>query len=255
MLNCNTFNKRHLFRTPQAFIMLSNPTNNLQNRQRLHRRQNSTPNAFDSVKVHDLPTIQRQNGHRRGISLDTRRQTPPQDTNSVSNTNQGYKTTSQHILRETQQQRLARPGQSFTTFDNDENYLRSPIVTPNRQSFDAACSAQYGEQAPNSSYAFNGQINAAMQVNPDAFNGGNGFNLFVPDSAMNASAYMDFSAGFENGNGFHGNSDSKRSSGRRISGGIVDRVSQFEHLALKSPRPITPPNQNVAGKLFKLSFI
>ena len=236
--------------------MLSNPTNNLQNRQRLHRRQNSTPNAFDSVKVHDLPTIQRQNGHRRGISLDTRRQTPPQDPNSVSTTNQGYKTTSQHILRETQQQRLARPGQSFTTLDNDENYLSSPIVTPSRQLFDAACSAQYGDQGPNPPYAFNGQINSTMQVDPDAFIGGNGFNIFASDSSMAPSTYMDFSAGFENGNGFNANTDSKRSSGRRISGGIVGRVAQFEHLALKSSRPMTPPNQNVTGKfLEKISHL
>ncbi|KAG9246164.1 hypothetical protein BJ878DRAFT_405901, partial [Calycina marina] len=106
--------------------MLSNPQTNLHNRQRLHRRQNSTPNEFDSVKVHDLPTIQRHNGHRRGqMSLDFRRQ--PQDLNSLK----------------TQQQRLARPGQIFTIFDNDENYLGSPIVTPNRQSFDASCPAQY----------------------------------------------------------------------------------------------------------------
>ncbi|KAG9246165.1 hypothetical protein BJ878DRAFT_417549 [Calycina marina] len=44
---------------------------------------------------------------------------------------------------------------------------------------------------------------------------------------------------------FQSNGNSRRSSaGRRISGGIVDRVAQFEHLALKSPRPITPINQN-----------
>ncbi|KAH8592318.1 hypothetical protein B0O99DRAFT_484960, partial [Bisporella sp. PMI_857] len=135
--------------------MLSNPTNNLQNRQRLHRRQNSTPNAFDSVKVHDLPTIQRHGAHRRGMSLDTRRrQTPPQDYNT--------------------QQRLARPGQSFPNFDNDENYNSSPLATPQRQSFDAACSVQYGDQALNSPFQFSGgPINSAMQVNPSAFNGAN----------------------------------------------------------------------------------
>jgi regulatory protein SWI5 len=147
LLNCNTFNDNP-FRTPRAFIMLSNPTNNLHNRQRLHRRQNSTPTAFGSVKAHDLPNIQRPGGHRRGMSLDTRRrQTPPQDINTASTTNQGYQSTPQHILRETQQQRLVRPGQQFTHMDNDENYLNSPIATPQRQSFDASCIGQYGEQS------------------------------------------------------------------------------------------------------------
>ncbi|KAH8592319.1 hypothetical protein B0O99DRAFT_653968 [Bisporella sp. PMI_857] len=63
---------------------------------------------------------------------------------------------------------------------------------------------------------------------------------------MTPSQYMDFSS-FDSGNEFQSNSNSRRSSGRRISGGIIDRVAQFEHLALKSPRPITPPNQNVTG--------
>jgi len=60
---------------------------------------------------------------------------------------------------------------------------------------------------------------------------------------------VDFSAGFENGTEMQ-NSNFRRSiGGRRVSGGIVDRVAQFESLALKSPsRPITPPNQNVASK-------
>lgn len=247
MLNCNTFNNNP-FRTPQAFIMLSNPRSNLQNRQRLHRRQNSTPSAFDPVKVHDLPITQRHGAHRRGMSLDTRkRQTPPQETISVSTINQGYQTTSQHILRETQQQRLARPGQNFTTFDNDENYLRSPIVTPNRQSFDATCSDQYGEQVPSSPYHFDGPINSTIQIDPNTFNEGTSLNLFASETAMTPTEFLDFSAGFENGHGFQSSGTSRRSSGRRISNGIVDRVAQFEQLALKSPRPVTPPNQHVPG--------
>jgi len=227
--------------------MLSNPTTNLHNRQRQHRRQNSTPNAFDNVKVHDLPNIQRNHGHRRGMSLDTRRrQTPPQDNNN--NTNQGYQTTPQHILRETQQQRLARPGQQFQTFDNDENYLHSPIVTPHRQSFDATCASPYEDQMGSFQYAPNGPINMIMQVDPNAFHGGNDFNLFTSEAALTPSAYLDFSAGFETDNQQQSGGNSRRSSaGRRISGGLVDRVAQFESLSMKSPRPITPPNQNVTG--------
>jgi hypothetical protein len=103
--------------------MLSNPTNNLRNRQRQHQQQNSKPTAFDSVKVHNLPNIQKHGTHCRGKSS-------PQDSNPASTTNQGYQSTQQHILRETQQQRLVRPGQQFKRVDNDENYLNLPIATP-----------------------------------------------------------------------------------------------------------------------------
>ena len=218
--------------------MLSNPTNNLHNRQRQHRRQNSTPNAFESVKVPDLPNIQRHGGHRRGMSLDTRqRQTPPQDILTASTTNQGYQTTQQHILRETQQQRLVRPGQQFTRTDNDENYLNSPITTPQRQSFDASCSGQYGEQQF-AQYAYNGHINTTPA------------NIFS-DGNLTPSAFLDFSAGFEGGTGMQNSESSSRRSSRRISGGILDRVAKFENLALHSPsRPITPPSQDVQSMYF-----
>lgn len=226
--------------------MLSNPTNNLHNRQRQHRRQNSTPTAFESVKVNNLPNIQRH-AHRRGMSLDQRRrQTTTQELTVSTTNNRGYPTTQQHIMRETQQQRLARPGQQFTNLDNDENYLNSPIVTPNRQSFDAG--NQYGER-PGSQYPYPGQINTIINVNPDNF-GGNDFNLYS-SGTLTPSAYLDFSADF--GGLQHSGSSSRRSSsGRRISGGIVDRVAQFENLALKSPqRPITPPNQNAPSTYCK----
>jgi regulatory protein SWI5 len=234
--------------------MLSNPTNNLHNRQRQHRRQQSTPNAFEPVKVSNLPNIQRHGGHRRGMSLDTRRrQSPPQE-RTVSNTNPGYQTTQQHILRETQQQRLARPGQQFVQFDNDENYHNSPAVTPQRQSFDAGCTGPYGEPAhqQHHQYPFSGPVNTMMGMNPNSFNGGNDFNLFPTDAPMTPSAYLDFSAAFENvSEGTSSGHHSRRSSaGRRISGGILDRVTQFESLALQSPgmaRPLTPPIQNVAS--------
>jgi regulatory protein SWI5 len=228
--------------------MLSNPTNNLHNRQRQHRRQNSTPTAFEPVKVSNLPNIQRHGGHRRGMSLDTRRrQTPPQEY-MVSTTNTGYQTTQQHILRETQQQRLVRPGQQFAQFDNDENYLNSPIATPHRQSFDAGCTNQYGN-GNQSQYSYSGPINTIMNVDPNQFNGNNDFNLFSSETILTPSAFLDFSAEFDNGSDATKSENHSRRSSRRISGGIVDRVAQFESLALQSPqRPITPPNQNVSSK-------
>lgn len=225
--------------------MLSNPTNNLHNRQRHHRRQNSTPTAFEPVKANNLPNIQRYGAHRRGMSLDTRRQqTPPQDF-MVSNTNIGYQTAQQHILREAQQQRLVRPGQQISQFDNDENYLNSPTVTPHRQSFDAGSLSQFSN-VNQSQYPYSGPVNTIHNVNPNQFSGNNDFNLFSNEQVLTPSAFLDFSAGFDNGNEFVKSENHSRRSSRRISGGIIDRVAQFENLALQSPhRPLTPPNQNV----------
>ncbi|EKD17665.1 uncharacterized protein L3040_003546 [Drepanopeziza brunnea f. sp. 'multigermtubi'] len=232
--------------------MLSNPTTALHNRQRQrqHRRQQSTPNAFEAVKASNLPTIQRHNSHRRGMSLDQRRRTSPAQDYTTRNTNPGYQSTQpQHILRETQQQRLARPGQRFAQYDNDENCLNSPCVTPQRQSFDAGCTNQYGHRLSQSQFQFPGPINTIIQVDPNSFNGNQDFNNMYQPEVMTPSAYLDFSAGFENASqGTNSACHSRRNSaGRRISGGILDRVNQFEHLALQSPcRPITPTNQNVS---------
>ncbi len=261
VLNCITFNNDN-FRTLQAFIMLSNPTNNLHNRQRQHRRQQSTPHAFEPVKVESLPNIQRHGSHRRGMSLDQRRrQTPPQEIN-VSITNTGYQTTPQHILRETQQQRLARPGRQSTRYDNDENFLNSPLVTPQRQSFDAGCGNASGNQYTNrghqAHYSYSGPINTIIDVNLNNFNEDNDFNLFPSDGSFTPTAYMDFSANFDGSQcSSSGNHSRKTSTGRRISTGIVDRVAQFENMALQSPqlqRPVTPPNQNVASKELAATF-
>lgn len=93
--------------------MLSNQTSNLPPGQ--HRRQNSTPTVFDTLKVPLLPAARRQNGsHRRGLSLDQpanlyqHQGISPQDDRTVSIRQQR-----QHFLQETQQQQrqLARPGQ------------------------------------------------------------------------------------------------------------------------------------------------
>jgi regulatory protein SWI5 len=237
--------------------MLSNPTTSLHNRQRQHRRQNSTPTAFEPVKASNLPNIQRHGGHRRGMSLDQRRrQTPPQEY-MVSTTNQGYQTTQQHILRETQQQRLARPGQNFNQFDNDENYLNSPTVTPHRESFDAACMNQYGngDHSQNQNrWSYSGPINTIINVDPNQFTGSNDFNLFSNDQILTPSAFLDFSAGFENGSDATRSETNSRRSSRRISGGIMDQVARYENLTLQSPqtqRPLTPPNQNVSSRSWK----
>lgn len=236
--------------------MLSNPSNNLQNRHRQHRRQNSTPTAFDAVKANNLQPVQRH-AHRRGMSLDTRPRPNQQQGQSVNNTNIGYQTTQQHILQETQQQRLVRPGQQpFPVYDNDENQFVSPLVTPHRQSFDSGCSNPYeiqGQQQQHS-YSFSGAMNSIMPVDP-SFNAGNDFDFFATNTTM-APTFMEFfeESGIQSINSQPGSASHSRRSSRRISGVILDRVAQFENLALKSPqRPITPPNANSTSKLTVLT--
>lgn len=93
---------------------MSNPPSSLQQRQRLHRRQNSTPvAAFEAMKVTaSMPQQPRQNLHRRGQSFDQQRSPirKHQQGSTVSMTNLGS-IHGQQILREAQQQKIARPGQ------------------------------------------------------------------------------------------------------------------------------------------------
>lgn len=230
--------------------MLSNPPpTNLQNRQRQHRRQNSTPTAFEPMKVTALPKTVQRPGHRRGMSLDQRpRHAPAQD--PAQFTNQGYPTTPQHILRETQQQRLARPGH-FATFGNDENYMGSPLVNPQRQSFDAGYSNPYAAPVQQHTYSFSGPINSAIPVDPRTFNGPNDYDLYAAETVMTPT----FMSYFQDPDAPNGHSrpssacfSSRRSSfDRRASIGL-DRVPQFGQQALQSPhRPVTPPEQNTAS--------
>jgi regulatory protein SWI5 len=258
--------------------MLSNPPpSGLQNRQRQqHRRQNSTPTAFETMEIaNSLPTLpphqqpRPQQGrprvsHRRGMSLDTRRQQIQSPTfrqefhQTVSeHTNTGHNT--QHVLREAQQQRIARPGpqQAYANLASDENYLISPHATPQMQGFEGQCfDGLPASQPMNMPFdMYNGQLNTMMKKNPEGFSHGmpasQDFELF-PNSAISTPTFMNFSesaagaaAWMSEGEG----SDSRRSS-RRISNGIMDRVSKFENMGTEGPqqKPITPPNQNANGK-------
>ncbi|KIW75306.1 hypothetical protein Z517_12080 [Fonsecaea pedrosoi CBS 271.37] len=80
---------------------MSNQPSSLQQRQRLHRRQNSTPVvAFEAMKVSAaMPQQPRNNLHRRGQSFDLQRSPIRKQQHGST------------ILREAQQQRIARPGQ------------------------------------------------------------------------------------------------------------------------------------------------
>jgi hypothetical protein len=127
--------------------MLSNPPqmSGLHARHRQHRRQNSTPSAFDAVKIAPLPNIQQRRpvSHRRGLSLDVRAhpQLAPAPTPtalrpeymavSITPNNPGQPTTPQHALREAPHHSPARPGPSQPTFtgpNESDAFLISPQV-------------------------------------------------------------------------------------------------------------------------------
>ncbi|KAK8873608.1 Metallothionein expression activator [Apiospora arundinis] len=249
--------------------MLSHPPQSgLQARQqhlRQHRRQNSTPTATEAMKIatnSNLPQMhpyqqsqqqqqQRQRmSHRRGMSLDTRRH--PMHTP----TRQEFPTTPQHVLRETQQQRIARPGhsqQAISNLANDENYLMSPHGTPQMQGFDPNCfDGLPPQQDMNLQFNFYEAQMTMMKRNQGSFSesvaSSQDFELY-PSSSMSTPTFMNFSDSPNGGQGWisEGETSSSRRHSRRISNGIMDRVSKFEnmHPGMEgSQRPLTPPHQN-----------
>ncbi|KAL2072042.1 hypothetical protein VTL71DRAFT_11385 [Oculimacula yallundae] len=228
-----------------ALLLIDNfpDSSSIQNAVQSYKQPSQSTTTTQTPKF-DTKRIRTSEGHQPAQYPETQLPSPGDELGSTTTTN-----TTAGIL-ETQQQRLARPGQhQFAQFDNDENYLNSPTVTPQRQSFDAGCTPQYGNRMSQSQFQFPGPINTIINVDPNSFNGNPDFDLYQQEAVMTPSAYLDFSAGFENASqGTNSQSHSRRSSaGRRISGGILDRVAQFEHLALQSPcRPTTPPSQNVS---------
>ncbi|KAH6686770.1 hypothetical protein F5X68DRAFT_12318 [Plectosphaerella plurivora] len=269
-------------------MLSNNPTRDLQARQRAnHRRQTSTPSAFEATKIPAMPNIQQRQralGHRRGLSLDTRRQiqmspaaTPTrQDFAQVSNdTNTGLATIPQHVLREAQQQRVqARPGplqqnnnqhhlhhqqqqhhflqQNFMSANDHENYIMSPHGTPQHQRFGVSCY----DASPVSFDPYGGAMNLMVSGTKDntAFGGAmmadKDFELFAADSPMSTPTFMNFNESPSVPQGWHseGESGHSRRSSRRISNGIMDRVAKFETLGMdQAQRPSTPDHQNENG--------
>ncbi|KAJ1325930.1 regulatory protein SWI5 [Microdochium nivale] len=270
--------------------MLSNPpSSGLQARQHLHRRQISTPTAYEATKIASkLPQLDMHNfgaqpvqsqtarsriAHRRGMSLDTRRQqlrasmsaaaasasstTPMQDqfpmvSNNTNNT--GYNHT-QHVLREAQQQRTAGPGhrhqlstptsvavsEQFADLSSDENYLLSPHGTPQRfggHSFGAFQSSPM--QSPLGMY--NAAASMAIHQNNNMLNASQDFELF-PSSALSSPTFINVHDNASAGPDWFSDSDNttSRRGSRRVSNGIMDRVTKFETMASEEiSRPLTP---------------
>ncbi|KAK2677517.1 hypothetical protein RAB80_006257 [Fusarium oxysporum f. sp. vasinfectum] len=171
--------------------MLSNPTG-LHARQKQHRRQNSTPSAFEGAKIPNLPTTQRQTAHRRGLSLDVRRQ-QNQNINSAA-TRQNY----MQVLREAQQQRIqARPG-TQNPYANlapsgSENYLMSPHGTPQTQRFDPSCFDPNSLPFDPYTTDLNVMMGKGQQAAyGDNMSGGKEFDIFNNDSALSTPTFINF---------------------------------------------------------------
>jgi regulatory protein SWI5 len=256
--------------------MLSNPPsrNQLHLRQRQHRRQNSTPTAIEAVKSEGLPNIHPPRprpglSHRRGLSLDTRRQqlspfaattTIGQDFTTVSTattTNTTGPAHPQHVLRESQQQRTARPGLDtptnfvFPANQTGDTYLLSPRGTPQHQRFQ--------NFAPQETFAISPQFSAnhaktdkANFLTTSTSMGSEDLEFLHTDSALSTPTYTTFDEPFpgtqtQQGWLSEGEIASTRRTSRRISNGIMDRVCKFETMTMEAARPLTPPHQNVPG--------
>ncbi|KAL2145726.1 hypothetical protein VTI28DRAFT_6421 [Corynascus sepedonium] len=251
-------------------------------RQRQHRRQNSTPSAFDTVKIAPLPTLQQRRpvSHRRGLSLDTRGQQPapaqkPSTTSlrqeyipvSIAGTDPEPAKTSQHTSREMQQQRMARSNFSqpaFTDPDAGDSFLISPQVTPQSRRFTDTVSESpqfadfhglpFGPYS-NSAGLFERSVSRLsgheMDPPPD-------FDFFNADTALSTPSFMTFPDSSPGGAGQGWGSEAEtasihsRRSSRRISNGIMDKVAKFESMGSgfgASERPCTPSSQ-ITGDCF-----
>jgi regulatory protein SWI5 len=76
------------------------------------------------------------------------------------------------------------------------------------------------------------------------------FELY-PSSTLSTPTFVTFNESPSGAPGWNseGEVSSSRRSSRRISNGIMDRVSKFETMGTDNPeRPATPPHQNANGK-------
>jgi hypothetical protein len=210
--------------------MMSNQPSSLQSQptKQFHRRQNSTPVvAFEAMKVSQLPP-QRQDVHRRGLSFDQHQRSPirRQPGNMVSITNPPH---GQHILREAQQLRTARPGQQHITTDlpispNCANFPNSQPSTPyDQMSMNAAMQKSQSMQFQNSPY-YPYDMSPAMSPMQNAFP-----NVVRVDE--NSQHY------FQN---VHPNQDPNM---------VFDRRMSQPDLRVQTMRPLTPADQIQNGRL------
>lgn len=135
---------------------------------------------------------------------------------------------------------------------DSENYLMSPHGTPQHQRYSTSCF-----DGPSVSFdPYNGTMNmmpggkdqaafaGAMMADKD-------FELFAADSPLSTPTFMTFNESPSTSQSWRseGEGTHSRRSSRRISNGIMDRVSKFESLGVdQNQRPSTPPHQNATSR-------
>jgi regulatory protein SWI5 len=155
------------FRTPPAYVMLStNMPTGIERRRTQHRRQNSTPAAFEAPTVRPLPANTLQRRHRTGMSLDLRgvtlgamhaqsqgyfpeQQQPgpintptfQQEASTVSITNLGQP--SQLSMQVAQPHSMPQPG-------HQDTFLQSPVQISSPRTPRRTLRAQSPQQPPHS---------------------------------------------------------------------------------------------------------
>ena len=215
--------------------MMSNPPSSLQSRQKLHhQRQNSTPVAFEAMKVPMPPHTQRQTLHRRGQSYDMAR-TPirrQQHTGSaVSMTTNIGSIHGQQILREAQQQRIARPGQQYTQPQVDTSVTQHCGNFPHPQSF--------------STIPYDMTMNAIIPINQEMMQHSQYQNMQMPLSAGPQSPFV-----FDENSQHYFQAMHQMQEAAQMMAQTDRRMSQPDLRIQTGLRPYTPTHQLQTGKCF-----
>lgn len=248
------------FRThPTAKMLSSNPTTNLR-QQRLHRRTQSTMDPYPTTEPAPIPNAntQRLSMHRRGISLDNRRPISAQEQYNP-----------QQTMRGLQQQRLQH-NQSpfFYNPTHEENYLISPGMTPQRQSFDgmqrqsfdggnlmdmfgAPMQPQPYTQFPTTLSLDTRPVTADGNMNANQFASQDSSFYQQESGAITPSAYIDFTQALESLSDDWGATVkvASRPSSRPLSRNFA-RQFDVPGTGTSSTRHLTPPSADSSSKYF-----
>lgn len=251
---------------PTAKMLSNNPTTNLR-QQRLHRRTQSTMDPYPTTEPPSIPNTntQRLSMHRRGISLDNRRPTSAEEQYSNSEFNP------QQAMRGLQQQRLQQ-NQSpfFYNPTNEENYLISPGMTPQRQSLDgmqrqsfdggnlmdmfgAPMQPQPYTQFPTTLSLDARPVTADGNMHANQFASQDSSFYQQESGAITPSAYIDFTQALETLNDDWGATvkPASRPSSRPLSRNFA-RQFDVPGTGTSSTRHLTPPSADSSSKYFDL---
>ncbi|KAL2168037.1 hypothetical protein VTG60DRAFT_513 [Thermothelomyces hinnuleus] len=248
--------------------MLLNPPkmSGLHARQRQHRRQNSTPSAFDTVKIAPLPNIQQRRpiSHRRGLSLDTRGQrlapAPPPDTSVPQEYNPiSMPATDPEPARTPQRTPRSSIDRSpFIEQDAGDNFLISPQVTPQGRRFTDAVSdsPQFADFSglPFDPYSTSAGFfdRSVSRLSSNGIEPAPDFDFFNSDTALSTPSFITFPESSPRGPDQGWGSESEttsthsRRSSRRISNGVMDKIANLEAMGGEfgaAERPCTPGSQ------------